>query len=30
MPLKSKIKKKGLETDFNSVQTTLLKPRGFI
>ncbi|OUC11424.1 hypothetical protein X568_00615 [Helicobacter pylori SS1] len=30
MPLKSKIKKKGLETHFNSAQITLLKRRGFI
>ncbi|AEN17359.1 hypothetical protein HPSNT_06150 [Helicobacter pylori SNT49] len=30
MPLKSKIKKKGLETHFNSAQTVLLKLRGFI
>ncbi|EPZ70295.1 hypothetical protein N200_05960 [Helicobacter pylori UM065] len=30
MPLKSKIKKKGLETHFNSTQTALLKIREFI
>ncbi|EQL69281.1 hypothetical protein N407_02040 [Helicobacter pylori FD662] len=30
MPLKSKIKKKELETHFNSAQTALLKLRGFI
>ncbi|ADO02789.1 hypothetical protein HPSJM_06125 [Helicobacter pylori SJM180] len=30
MPLKSKIKKKGLETHFNSAQITLLKMREFI
>ncbi|ERM20851.1 hypothetical protein H500_06335 [Helicobacter pylori CG-IMSS-2012] len=30
MPLKSKIKKKGLEIHFNSTQIALLKRRGFI
>ncbi|ADU80488.1 hypothetical protein HPIN_06475 [Helicobacter pylori India7] len=30
MPLKLKIKKKGLETHFNSTQIALLEPREFI
>ncbi|AFI02949.1 hypothetical protein HPPC18_06105 [Helicobacter pylori PeCan18] len=30
MPLKSKIKKKGFETNFNSAQIALLKLREFI